>query len=133
MRIFLCIVFILLFSFGCTSLNNPAHKTSSAPNPSALIGQWKVDLRPKPSSAEYFQTFIVSKIDGNKISGSFYGTPFENGHINADWDTIYFAFTTQDISGAYQHSGKLGANGLDGLSHSPSRDFLARWTAVKEK
>jgi hypothetical protein len=133
MRNYLCLFFILFYSFGCSSPGNPTLTTSSAPNPSALIGQWKVDLRPKPSSTEYFQTFIVSKIEGNKISGSFYGTPFENGHINADWDTVYFAFTTQDLSGPYQHSGKLGANGLEGLSHSPGRDFLARWTARKEK
>ncbi|MEY4730784.1 MAG: hypothetical protein RL020_1942 [Pseudomonadota bacterium] len=106
---------------------------SLSPDSKALIGKWKVDLRPKPQSEAYFQTFEVTEINGKKFQGSFYGTPISEGRINTDWNGLYFAFVTQDQSGPYNHSGVLRGNKIEGLSNSTGRDFLSYWSAEKEK
>ncbi len=130
-RAFLFILFFLA-SLGCSS-NPKQHLPPSAMNPASLVGKWKVDLRPTPSSPEYFQIFVVSKIEGKKISGTFYGAPFENGLLNTDWAEVHFAFETQDLSGPYHHSGTLRGERLEGLTRSTGRNFLSYWTATKEK
>ncbi|MCA9283058.1 MAG: hypothetical protein H6812_02600 [Phycisphaeraceae bacterium] len=105
-------------------------------NPEAIVGSWKVDLRPTPDSPPYFQQFIVDQVvtdpaDGaTEIVGTFYGSPIEEGRINTDWDALHFAFVTHDNSGAYNHSGVLRAGRLHGLSHSLARDSLWVWTAT---
>ena len=123
-------LFVLLFLLiGCTT--TAKDQTNLTPSPSALLGTWKMDLRPTPTSPEYFQSFVVSSINGKKISGTFYGAPLDNGMLNTEWGVIHFAFETQDQSGPYHHSGTLRMNEIEGLTRSTGRDFLSRWTATK--
>jgi GH43 family beta-xylosidase len=98
----------------------------------ALKGQWTIDLRPEPEAEGYYQVFDVKGIEENIFTGTFYGSPIENGLINTSWDRLYFAFTTRDSNHEYYHSGYLENNTLYGVSYCPGRTFTAPWTGVKE-
>lgn len=99
---------------------------------SALVGTWKVDLRPTPGAAPYFQEFVVTKVNpNNTFEGTFYGTPVTQARINTDWGAIRIAFVTSDQSGPYNHSAVLKGGTLEGLTNSTGRDFLSYWSAVK--
>jgi hypothetical protein len=102
-------------------------------DPQALVGTWKVDLRPKPGADPYFKTFVVKTVDGNKFTGLFYDTEIEQGRINVEWGDVHFAFVTQDKSGAYNHSGVLRGDKIEGMTNSLGRDFLLVWRAEREK
>ncbi|MCB9876682.1 MAG: hypothetical protein H6835_03680 [Planctomycetes bacterium] len=59
----------------------------ATPDPSVLIGTWRVDLRPTPDADPYFQEFVVDDVaDG--LRGSFYGTAIADGRINGDWGAL---------------------------------------------
>ena len=100
--------------------------------PDALLGTWKVDLRPTPSAEPYFQEFVVSDVSGSSFTATFYGTEVTQARINSDWGTLRIAFVTADGSGDYHHSAVLRDGMLEGLSNSTGRDFLAYWSAVKQ-
>lgn len=97
-----------------------------------LIGQWQIDLRPTPDSEAYYQDFVVDALEGNVLKGSFYGSPIEAGLINKSWPNFYFAFTTNDATHAYYHSGYLKEGKLYGTSYCPGRAFIARWTGERK-
>lgn len=99
----------------------------------SLIGTWQIDLRPTPDADAYYKDFIVESVDGRDFKGMFYDTPITNGKINTDWGAVYFAFTTADGSGTYNHSGVLRNGKLEGLSHSLGRGFLSVWKGEKKK
>lgn len=99
---------------------------------STLVGAWKVDLRPTPDAAEYFQEFVVTKIDGKTFSGTFYGAEIKNGKVNTDWETVYLAFTSEDQSGIYSHFARLDGKKLIGATDSLGRGFLLPWRAEKK-
>lgn len=99
---------------------------------STLIGTWKVDLRPTPDAAEYFQEFIITKIDEKTFSGTFYGAEIKNGKVNTDWETVYLGFTSEDQSGLYSHSARLEGKKLSGATDSLGRGFLLPWRAEKK-
>lgn len=123
------VLLVLVAALGCTG----ATRRTKAPDATALIGTWKVDLRPTPDAEPYFQEFVVEAIEGDTIRGTFYGTPIEHGRINSDWGEVRFAFTTADGSGAYNTSGVLRGTGLRGTTHSLGRSFLAVWTAERRR
>ena len=100
--------------------------------PLTLIGTWKVDLRPKPEAEPYFQEFVVTEIQGNTFSGSFYGSAISQGRVNTDWGAVRIAFVTADGSGPYNHSAVLLGERLEGLTNSTGRDFLSYWSATKK-
>jgi hypothetical protein len=106
---------------------------SAKPDPTKLVGSWKVDLRPKPDAPAYFQKFAVKKVEGDTFTGTFYGVEIKEGRINRDWETIHFAFVTQDGTGVYNHSGKLIGERLEGTTNSVGRKFLSVWRADREK
>jgi hypothetical protein len=107
-------------------------KTNTTPvNASDLIGIWQVDLRPTPDAAPYYQEFVVTAVNGNSFTGTFYNTEIKQGKINTDWGTVSFAFVTSDGSGAYNTSGQLKNGKLEGSTHSLGRDFLMPWRAEK--
>lgn len=109
---------------------------STPPRPDAakLVGTWRVDLRSKPGDAPYFQDFIVAKVDGNTLAGTFYQSEVADGRINTDWGTVHFAFTTADSQGrgTYNTAGRLVGDRLEGTTHSLGRKFLAVWTAERK-
>ncbi|WP_412560369.1 hypothetical protein [Winogradskyella sp. MIT101101] len=92
-----------------------------------LIGNWKIDLRPTPSSPEYFQILVISKVEGKTIEGTFYGSPIKDGFINTNWERTYFLFTTSDGSYDYYHSGYMLNGKLYGISYCPNRSLTAPW------
>ncbi|WP_297764948.1 hypothetical protein [uncultured Muriicola sp.] len=124
-------VLALLISMCITIISaQEADMATSSPNP--LIGEWTIDLRPTPESEGYYQKFVVTAIEGNTFTGTFYGSPIENGLINQNWDKLYVAFTTSDASNDYYHSGYLENGSLKGISYCPNRAFTAPWTGVKQ-
>jgi hypothetical protein len=98
----------------------------------SAAGTWVIDLRPAPASPPYLKEFKITKITGNKFDGEFYGYPFTGGYINADWDKIYFAFTTTDQSGTYFHSGSIEAGKVNGMSLNESRQLFIPWRGQKK-
>ncbi len=100
-------------------------------DPVVLPGTWSVDLRPTPDSEPYLQTLEINKVQGDRFSGSFYGTSFEDGIINSNWGVVYFAFTTADARTSYHHSGYLDGSNIFGRTHAPEREMLSIWTGKK--
>lgn len=96
-----------------------------------LPGTWSVDLRPTPDADPYLKTFTIDAIDGNRVTGSFYDTPFDDGVLNADWGTVVIAFTTSDSRTSYHHSAEIDGDQLVGRTHAPDRGFLSVWTGER--
>jgi len=96
-----------------------------------LLGTWIVDLRPTPDSDPYLQEFTIHAIEGDRFSGTFYSTQFEDGVLNRNWGVVYLAFTTADGRTSYHHSGKLEAGNLTGSTHAPGRQMLSVWSATR--
>ena len=118
-------VVILASHIGASEFDN--HKAED------LKGVWKIDLRPTPDAPAYYKDFEVKSVDGKKFTGTFYDSPISNGTINTDWGAVYFAFTTEDGSGTYNHSGVLRDGKLEGLSLSIGRGFLGVWKGTKKE
>jgi hypothetical protein len=98
-----------------------------------LEGEWTIDLRPTPASEAYLKEFVIVLNSDRTFSGEFYGSPVINGLINRNWDNIYFAFSTNDESNTYFHSGYLFENKISGITYCPDRDFVAPWSGMKKK
>jgi len=71
-------------------------------------------------------------VEGKKFDGEFYGYPFTGGFLNTDWGKIYFAFTTQDQSGTYYHSGYVEGNKVYGITLNEGRGFVLPWKGEKK-
>lgn len=99
----------------------------------SIIGTFIIDLRPTPESEPYLKEFKFTKVSGKKFDGEFYGYPFSGGFLNTDWDKIYFAFTTQDQSGTYFHSGYIEGNKVFGMSLNEARELMLPWRGEKKK
>lgn len=97
----------------------------------ALVGTWTVDLRPMPDAEPYFKTFVVERVEGRTLAGSFYDSEVTDGHVNADWGAVHFAFTTSDGVGEYHTAGVLEGGRLRGTTHAVGRGFLAVWSAER--
>jgi hypothetical protein len=109
-------------------------KDSNTPQDiTSIIGTFKLDLRPTPTSEPYYKDFKFTKITGKVFDGEFYGYSFNGGYLNIDWDKIYFGFTTADQSGTYFHSGYIEGNFIYGVSLNENRKLLLPWKGVKVK
>jgi hypothetical protein len=115
----------------------PLHAQHTAPahnhaGNAALLGTWKLDLRPTPDAPPVEQEFVVASVDGDSIVGTFYRSPVQNAEFNGAWGPLHVAFTTSDGSGVYHHHAVLVAPGrLEGTTHSLGRGFLMVWRAEK--
>jgi len=99
-----------------------------------ILGQWRVDLTASPAEGKagrYYTDMVITSVEGNRITGTFYGSPMEKGRINRSWGAVRFAFITHDGGGGvYHHSGEfVDGRLIRGLSHAIDRDFLSVWTA----
>ena len=99
----------------------------------ALLGEWLIDLRPSPDTEPYYQVFAVEQVNDSMLTGSFYGSTLQDGLINKVWPELYFAFTTNDASHSYYHSGYMEGGKLKGTTYCPGRAFIARWTGKRKK
>ncbi len=97
-----------------------------------IKGTWSIDLRPTPNSEAYLRDFVITPMPDKTFSGEFYGTSFDTGKFNTDWEFIYFAFTTSDKENVYYHSGYIDGDKISGISYSPERKFTSHWTGTKK-
>ena len=125
-------IILVLIAFTINTQISFAQTNDNA-NSDNFVGQWKIDLRPTPSSEGYYQYFVVTKIDGNSFEGTFYGSPIKNGLINSNWDRFYFAFSTSDNTYDYFHSGYVLDGKIYGISYCPGREFTAPWNGTLSK
>lgn len=105
---------------------------SPATDPSDLIGEWRVDLRPTPDSDPYYVEFTVVSADADGMTGTFYDSAIETSAINDDWGDLRFAIVTVDGSARYVTTGVLKGETLSGTTYSPDRDLFAVWTAERK-
>ena len=105
---------------------------AAAPEPPALFGTWRVDLRPDPAAAPAEAPFVVTAAAGDSLIGTFYGSPIRQARVNRAWGRLHVAFATYDNTGVYHHTAVLVApDRLEGTSHALGRGFLAVWRAVR--
>ncbi|MBK8636504.1 MAG: beta-lactamase family protein [Saprospiraceae bacterium] len=97
-----------------------------------IKGTWIIDLKPDPTSEPYLKDFIISPIKDNSFGGEFYGTLFDNGVFNKDWEYLYFAFKTGDLDNEYYHAGFIDGEKITGISYSSQRKFTSYWTGTKK-
>ena len=111
----------------------PAHRVDSAtPDPSDLVGTWRVDFRPTPESDPYYVEFTVVSASEDGLTGTFYDSAIETSAVNTDWGDLRFAIVTVDGSARYVTTGVLEGRTLSGTTYSPDRDLLAVWTAERQ-
>lgn len=104
-----------------------------APAADALVGTWRVDLRPTPDAQPYFSELRLSLAPDGALQANFYGSAADELRVNRDWGTLQLAFVTADGSGPYHTRCELQPDGsLRGTTHSLGRDFLAVWTAQRD-
>lgn len=108
-----------------------ASAAAGPPDPQQLVGSWTVDLRPTPDADGYFQEMVVESVEEGRLTGSFYGSPIRNSHLNLAWGAVRFAFVTDDGSGEYHHSAVLADERVEGTTHSVQRGLLSYWTATR--
>lgn len=101
-------------------------------NLDGIKGTWTLDLRPDPKSEPYLIDFTITPTTGKAFSGEFYGSAFNTGFFNTDWEHVYFAFTTGDKDNAYFHSGYITGDKMYGISYSADRKFTSHWTGTKK-
>lgn len=118
-----------LLPFAVFSQISPAGEMK---NPEYLIGEWSIDLRPTPQSPAYLQTFSVESVNSKILRGRFYGSPIQQGVINSSWEKVYFAFTTEDQSNEYYHSGYIIQGKIIGTTYCPNRKFMTPWEGIKK-
>ncbi|GAB3503562.1 hypothetical protein GCM10027341_32890 [Spirosoma knui] len=123
---------LLLFAWT-RSHGQPAVPTTEQQRIENLIGTWEIDLRPSPDAPAYIKEFTVAGLSADSLRGVFYGTRFTNGRVNANWDKLYFAFTTADGSGTYYTSGYLSEGKLSGMTYAQGRGFIMPWFSVRKK
>lgn len=111
---------------------NKAAIPPEAKNLNRLAGSWEIDLRPAPDAEPYLKEFVISKVAGKNFSGLFYGSEFEDGQFNGNWEKTYFAFSTGDKDSSYYHSGYIEGNEIHGISYSPDRKFITPWSGKKK-
>ena len=108
----------------------PKSPVASA-DPSDLIGEWRVDLRPTPDSEPYYVEFTITSADENGITGTFYDSAIEASAINDDWGNVRFAIVTVDGASRYVTNGVLEGETMSGTTYSPDRDVFSVWTAER--
>ncbi len=118
------LIAVCLFSMKANSQSKPVADS--------VLGTWIIDLRPTPESTPYLKEFKFTRIEGKKFDGEFYDYPFTGGFLNTDWDKVHFAFTTQDQSGTYFHSGYVEGNKVYGITLNESRGFVLPWKGQKK-
>ena len=113
-------------------LYNPSLMEEHALSAEDITGTWKIDLRPTPDAAPYYQYLTISKVEEGRVFGSYYNSPIQYGNINQDWGRVVIAFVTQDAGGnTYNTTVELEGDTLRGTTHSIGRDFLAVWTGQR--
>ncbi|MEO0895055.1 MAG: hypothetical protein AAFY71_01455 [Bacteroidota bacterium] len=106
---------------------------AQAPDPSVLLGSWKMDMSPDNPSDNNFAMIRITKASDNQIKGVFYreGVKIKEGRFTTQMGKLYGAVVSGDNSGTYNSTFYYKDGQLYGTTHSLGRDFLSVWTATK--
>ncbi len=98
-----------------------------------LVGVWEVTFDNGDTEDPSYTTLHIKKISNNTFEGTFYYSDMGECRLVKRNEAIYLAFITEDNSGYYGTVAKWDGKTMEGTTHSIGRDFLAVWTAVKQK
>jgi hypothetical protein len=102
--------------------------------PADLAGTWDVALFYSADAPPSATVMVLEPGEEGTLSGSFYGSEFAASRTAARGDVVAFTATTEDGSGPYLHSGRLGEDGaIEGQTLSVGRDFLMIWRAERRE
>ncbi|MAP69942.1 hypothetical protein BA950_14385 [Erythrobacter sp. SAORIC-644] len=105
---------------------------AQTPAPSALGGEWVVDLSPKADQS-YVKDMVLDLRDDGSVGGSFYDSDIEAGQWKTARGRTCVSFRTSDGEGPYHSAACLNAdNSVNGQTWAEHRDFLFNWTAVRK-
>lgn len=96
-----------------------------------LIGTWSVDLYFSPGQPPSQTEMVISSINDGVLTGTFYGTDFDDARATVFEDQVLLTITTKDGSGPYVTSGRLSGATIEGQTFSIGRDFLMPWKAQR--
>ena len=90
--------------------------------------QFDENLRPSTTTMT-LETLPGDSAESNALSGTFYGSPFEQAIYTKRESKGYLAAMTSDESGAYYHGATFKNGMFKGTTWSLGREFLMPWTA----
>jgi hypothetical protein len=99
--------------------------------PADLNGTWDVALFFSSSEPPSATEMVLNAAEDGALSGSFYGSPFEEAEYSLIGDTLAFGSVTSDGAAPYSHSGRLVGGKIEGQTLSHGRDFLMTWVATR--
>lgn len=116
------------------NLDGVAEATSLPSAAPADASTWTVCLQFDESSPRSTTTMILDNLPKDRaettpVSGSFYGSLFEQAVYSTRGARGYFAALTSDASGTYYHSATLEDRVFRGQTWSRGRNFLMPWIA----
>lgn len=118
---------LLLIAMSFGTISTPL----AAQDRSALEGDWTVDLRATPQAPAYLRPMTLTITADGALDGTFYERPIDLGRAGSTNGRPCFAFRTQDGSGAYQTSGCLFGEHIEGQTWSEGRRFILNWKATR--
>jgi hypothetical protein len=96
-----------------------------------LNGTWDVTMFWSPTEPPSSTEMILSASADGSLTGSFYGSEFQEGEYSLRGDVLAFGSVTTDGTAPYSHSGRLIDGRIEGQTLSHGRDFLMIWTATR--
>jgi hypothetical protein len=109
-----------------------AQATSTMTSPTALDGNWTVDLSTKPDQPYTRPMQLTLNSDGT-VAGLFYQSTIAKGRWKTDRGRTCASFRTSDGNGPYHTSVCLRGNRAEGQTWAENRNFLFVWIATRAK
>jgi len=105
----------------------PAH---AAEPPSAIQGNWTVDLSAKADEPYVKPMVLLLQADGT-VKGSFYESEILAGRWKTDRGRTCVSFRTTDGAGPYHTAACLVDDHVEGQTWAEHRNFLFNWNAMR--
>jgi hypothetical protein len=118
---------LVLFAVSACATTQPA-----PPAPGQLSGTWDVSLQYSATEPQSSTVMVLNVSAAGTLTGTFYDSPFEDAEFSLRGKTLAFGAVTSDGKAAYNHSGRLVGDRIEGQTHSLGRDFLMIWTATRQ-
>ena len=107
-------------------------QSSPAVEPTALVGVWK--LEPLNAVAETPPVrLVIESADGGSLHGTLGGAVIRAARVDAQKDTVHFAFVTRDDRGDHHTSGALRRGLIEARTYSPEVGPLLVWRALPDR
>tara|TARA_R110002110_G_scaffold264228_1_gene479955 strand:- start:133 stop:549 length:417 start_codon:yes stop_codon:yes gene_type:complete len=130
MKFLAALSLVILAACAATS---PAKAPIMARSPNALSGTWDVAMLYAPDTPPSETVMELNLSPDGVLTGSFYGSPFEEAEFSVRGNVIAFGSVTSDSNAPYAHSGRLVDGKIEGQTLSFGRDFLMIWTATRRE